>query len=227
MKWILSFILMTLLAGCIAIKGDDWMTPQFDVDALTSTTLGEFHMANGNKGELRRTQNGRNQLKFFDPTGLAGKIYDINASNVSLFDSKALSDGSTVIVLKTPDFDCNHQYRIIYFPKNGDAVSVSAKGCKKMITESSKDNDWWVFSTETPNPYYPGWMVYKDQLKAVKDPRVEEHVALHKLNRHIGARHVDNTTAASEHAMSKTAFHVPSKVDESVVADTPVKVTLR
>jgi hypothetical protein len=229
MTMIILAALLALLSGC-AIKGENWLQPQFDIDELSSTTLSKFHMANGNKAVLRRTQNGQNQLKFYDTTGLAGKIYDVNASNVSVEDSAVLTDGVTVILLKTPDYDCNHQYRIIHVKKNGDTSMVYAKGCQKMETGLSPDKDGWYFETVVPNAYYPIWVAYEGEYRALQDVRLNKPADKQSGSKRKEKHEANNSNEAINtnfHVMMRATFKNPNKTVEEKSENQPIPIQLR
>jgi len=156
-----------LLSGC-AVDPNNGHT-LLDLDEVTATVIQPFPLAQKN-GVLRRTAQGRYQLKLYDRNGVV--TLPAEPSGFLVSHASLQPDGSTVLVLNSPRPNCSgHSYIYLLRANTAESRMIETNQCGPLDFQADAPSRSWLAQSRTPVPNGLVWSVRDGQLFSAQDPR--------------------------------------------------------
>gem|GEM_PF-4865685 len=156
-----------LLSGC-AVDPNSGHTV-LDLDEVSATVIQPFALAQKN-GVLRRTVQGRYQLKLYDRNGVV--TLPAEPSGFLISHTSLQPDGATVLVLNAPRPNCaGHSYIFLLRSNTAESRMIETNQCGPLDFQIDAASRSWQAQSRNPVPNGLVWGVRDGQLYSAMDPR--------------------------------------------------------
>jgi hypothetical protein len=158
---------LLLLSGC-AVDPNNGRN-LLDLDEVTATQIQSFALSQKN-GVLRRTVQGRFQLKLYDRNGVIN--LPAEPSGYLISHSSVLPDGATVLVLNAPRPNCSgHSYIYLLRASAAESRVMETNQCGPLDFQTDPAGPLWLAQARSPVANGLLWVVRDGQLFSAQDPR--------------------------------------------------------